>query len=202
MAKKYTDNYKLNIAVRILLSSLEGYKTFPIHDVISLESGDGLPKHQMINGSYPVYGGGGKTANNHNSYNIDFETIGIGRVGARCGCVFTIEKKSWVTDNALYAKKIDDRFSLKFLKHFLSYSKLNQYANVAMQPVISKTGIQSVKIPLLPIEMQIEIGEFIDDLENNIFDKIDNFPVIKSKFDLINRIDSFEIENKIHLFKQ
>lgn len=197
MARKYTENYKLNMAVKILLSSLDAYETFPIHDVITLESGDGLPKHQMIDGAFPVYGGGGKTENNHNSFNIDFETIGIGRVGARCGCVFTVEKKSWVTDNALIVKEYDKRFSLKFLKHFLNYSNLNQYANNAMQPVISKTGIKSVRIPLLPSNKQNELGDFIEELEKNNFEKVKNFPIIKSKFDLLDDIDNLDLENEI-----
>jgi len=197
MAKKYTENHKLNMAVKILLSSLDEYETFPIHDIITLESGDGLPKHQMIDGPFPAYGGGGKTENNHYAFNIDFETIGIGRVGARCGCVFPVEKKSWVTDNALYIKEFDKRFSLKFLRHFLNYSNLNQYANIAMQPVISKTGIKSVKIPFLPFEKQTELGDFIEELEANNFKGVERFPIIKNKFAVLNGIENLEFENEI-----
>merc|ERR1711991_1256442 len=87
----------------------------------------------------------------HSEFNIDYKTIGIGRVGARCGCVFEIIPNSWVTDNALIIQSYDKRFSLSFLRHFLSYSDLGQYANNAMQPVISKTRIKDVAIPLIDI---------------------------------------------------
>lgn len=197
MAKKYFDNHKLNVAIDFLFSSIETDKYLPIHDVIKLESGDTLPKHQMKEGNYFVYGGGGKTENQHNKFNLDFDTIGIGRVGARCGCVFDIEKKSWVTDNLLYVKDYDKRFSLNFLKHFLSYSNLNKYANNAMQPVISKTGIQSVKIPLLDFKKQSEIAQFIDEVENEDFSSVAKFPFLQEKFELLNKIDVLNSENDI-----
>jgi len=195
MAKKYFNNYKLDIAIEFLFCSIEADEYLPIHDVIELESGDTLPKHQMKEGNYFVYGGGGKTENQHNKFNLDFDTIGIGRVGARCGCIFNIEKKSWVTDNLLYVKEYDKRFSLNFLKHFLRYSNLNKYANNAMQPVISKTGIQSVKIPLLNYEKQIEIGHFIDEVENDNFSSVIKFPLLQEKFSLLDKIDVLNDEN-------
>jgi len=202
MAKKYIDNHKFNIAIELLLNSLDYTEKCSIHDVIKLESGDYLPKHQMKEGNYHVYGGGGKTENKHNEFNIDFETIGIGRVGARCGCVFTIEEKSWVTDNALYVKKYDKRFTLKFLKHFLNYSNLNKYANNSMQPVISKTGIQSVEIPLLPLKKQIELGEFLDELEKGNFNRLNDYPIIKEKFNILDRIENIQIEKQTQLISQ
>jgi restriction endonuclease S subunit len=202
MAKKYIDNHKLNIAIELLMNSLDYTEKYSIHDVIKLESGDYLPKHQMQDGIYPVYGGGGKTENNHNEFNIDFETIGIGRVGARCGCVFSIEKESWVTDNALYVKEYDKRFTLKFLKHFLNYSNLNKYANDSMQPVISKTGIQSVEIPLLSFEKQVELGEFLDELERNNFNRLNDYPIIKDKINILDKIENFQIEKQTRLISQ
>jgi len=197
MAKKYFDNYKLTIAIEYLFGSIKVNECLPIHDVINLESGDTLPKNQMKEGNYYVYGGGGKTENQHSKFNLDFDTIGIGRVGARFGCVFNIEKKSWVTDNLLYVKGFDKRFSLNFLKHFLSYSNLNKYANNAMQPVISKTGIQSINIPILEYEKQVEIGNFIDEIENNNFINIAKFPLLKEKFSLLDKIDIINEENHV-----
>jgi type I restriction enzyme, S subunit len=202
MAKRFIDNHKLNMAINLLFNSLDYTIEYSIHDVIKLESGDYLPKHQMQKGIFLVYGGGGKTENYHSEFNIDFETIGIGRVGARCGCVFTIEKKSWVTDNALYVKEYDKRFILKYLKHFLNYSNLNQYANDSMQPVISKNGIQNVKIPLLPFEKQVELGEFIDELEKGNFKRVNDYPIIKNKFDILGKIENLKIEKQTQLLSQ
>jgi len=168
MATKYIKNEKLNFAYAKNFNLIKPLNFYPIHDVVLLESGDNLPKNKMKDGSIKVYGGGGKTENYHSDYNIDSKTIGIGRVGARCGCVFEIKEKSWVTDNALYIKSYDEKFDISFLKHFLRYSNLNQYANNAMQPVISKTRIKNVLIPFIDISEQRELALFFDNLEFNL----------------------------------
>jgi type I restriction enzyme S subunit len=137
-----------------------------IHDVLKLSSGENLPTHKMIDGKYPVFGGGGSTSLTHNVFNVDFETLAIGRVGARCGCVFKVPKQSWVTDNALYALTFDKRFKLEFLIHYLSYVDLNQYANRAAQPVISLKRISSINFPLIDIERQKDFIKIIEQAEN------------------------------------
>ena len=154
MVKKYTDNYRLDIAYATIFRNLHAIEEIPIHTALDITSGDNLTKKDMVPGEHIVYGGGGETGNTHSEFNIDYKTIGIGRVGARCGCVFEIIPNSWVTDNALIIQSYDKRFSLSFLRHFLSYSDLGQYANNAMQPVISKTRINDVTIPLIDIEEQ------------------------------------------------
>lgn len=167
MAKKYFDNHKLQIAYDYYFSNIECDTWENIHSVLNITSGDNLPKRKMIEGKYQVYGGGGITNNSHNEFNIDYETIGIGRVGARCGCVFNIEKNSWVTDNALLVQSFDERLSLIFLKHYLNFQNLGQFANNAMQPVISKTRISSIKLPIIDLVEQNKIANNLDILENN-----------------------------------
>jgi len=165
MVKKYTKNIKLEFAYQKVFSNIDTSENISIHDVITLVSGDNLPKSKMKEGAYSVYGGGGATDNKHNDYNIDYSTIGIGRVGARCGCIFEIKSNSWITDNALYIKAYDERFYLPYLKHFLSFSNLNQYANNAMQPVISKTRIKSITIPFIDYDKQKDIARLLDNIE-------------------------------------
>ncbi|MFZ4545571.1 MAG: restriction endonuclease subunit S [Saprospiraceae bacterium] len=136
-----------------------------IHDVIKLSSGINLPSHKMIDGEYPVFGGGGSTSFTHEAYNVDFETLAIGRVGARCGCVFKVPKKSWVTDNALYALSLDNRFDLDYVINYLSYVDLNQFANRAAQPVISLKRISTINFPLVELSLQKKIVEIIIQVE-------------------------------------
>jgi len=81
------------------------FDTQPLGDLISMSSGEGLTSSQMDDSApYPVYGGGGLNGR-YTRYLFEEPTIVIGRVGARCGCVFVTEPKAWVTDNALYLKK-------------------------------------------------------------------------------------------------
>lgn len=187
MAKKYFDNHKLQIAYDYYFSNIECDTWEKIHSVLNITSGDILPKRKMIEGKYQVYGGGGITNNSHNEFNIDYETIGIGRVGARCGCVFNIEKNSWVTDNSLLVKSFDGRLSLNFLKHYLNYQNLGQFANNAMQPVISKTRISSIKLPIIDLVEQNKIANNLDILENNTEDYKDLDDDLLSKISVVDK---------------
>jgi type I restriction enzyme, S subunit len=168
MAKKYFENFRLDLAYNHFFKYLEKENGMPILEALEISSGENLPKSKMNSGPFPVYGGGGKTSETHSDFNFEFGTLGIGRVGARCGCVFEIVPNSWVTDNALVVIKWDQRFSLRFLKHYLAYLDLGQYANNAMQPVISKTRISHIQLPIISISEQEEIARSLDKIEHRI----------------------------------
>ena len=182
--KKYFRNYKIELVSKFLFGNKFGeFLTLPIHEVINLTSGDNLPKSKMIEGDYDVYGGGGITGHTHHEYNIDEKTIGIGRVGARCGCVFHVKEKSWVTDNALLVKDYSEEFDLNFLLHYLNYCQLNKYANNSLQPVISKKRLSDVQIPQIPLSMQKEIGRLFDSISQGK--------------DVEELVKKFEVENSL-----
>lgn len=197
MVKKYTDNYRLDIAYATIFRNLNAIEEIPIHTALKITSGDNLTKNDMIPGDYIVYGGGGETGSTHAKFNIDYKTIGIGRVGARCGCVFEIVPNSWVTDNALMIQSYDKRFSLDFLRHFLSYSDLGQYANNAMQPVISKTRIKDVAIPLIDIQEQNALSKILDSIEKNEKFESNDYNLLKSKIKIIDNWETLNVEIKI-----
>jgi restriction endonuclease S subunit len=166
VAKIYFDNHSLDLARAKIFNSLAHEEQVNLFDVIELSSGDYLPKSRMEDGKYKVYGGGGLTQSTHTTSNVDFETIGIGRVGARCGCVFRIEKKSWVTDNALFVSNFKKKYHLGFLIHYLNHINLNRFANQSAQPVISQRGIAKCTIPNIDFYNQQQIGEILDSIES------------------------------------
>ena len=170
MAKIYIEDIKLTAIRNKLFASLSDEEQVNIFDAIVLSSGDYLPTQKMIDGKYSVYGGGGITDKKHNDFNIEFETLGIGRVGARCGCVFKIKPQSWITDNALFASKIDNQFDLEFLVYFLNFKNLNQYANTAAQPVISLKRISGISIPKIDLRLQKEIVVILNNVEKGLIE--------------------------------
>jgi len=139
-----------------------------IGNLIALSSGENLTSGQMNDlMQYPVYGGGGLTGR-YSSYMFEESKIVIGRVGARCGCVFVTEPKSWITDNALYLSHISDRLDKKYLVFALDYLDLRQQANQAAQPVISQKKIYPQKIPVPPLPEQRRIASYLDSLQAKV----------------------------------
>lgn len=196
MSKIYIDNPNLIVAKSIIFGSLQNGKTADIFEVMTLTSGEYLPISKMELGEVKVYGGGGLTKQTHSNYNLNYETVGIGRVGARCGCAFLVEPNSWVTDNALYISKLKGNYDLRFLVHYLNYANLNDMANTSAQPVISLKRISNVRIPLIEIETQKEISNILDEIEyGKYFFDDDNFG-LNSHLSKINDIKVLHIELK------
>ena len=130
--------------------------------LISVSSGQGLTKSQMIeNAKYPVYGGNGI-----NGYFDDFlvekDTLTIGRVGFYCGATHKTISKSWVTDNALIVSKFSDDIDTDFLHYFLNHLDLKKSSVATAQPVISGQRISQVLLPLPPLAEQQRIVDLLE----------------------------------------
>lgn len=137
-------------------------------ELISMTSGEGLTSSEMDeNAPYPVYGGGGLNGH-HSRYMFEDPTIVIGRVGARCGCVFVTEPKAWVTDNALYLTDISEKLFPPYLTHALATLDLRQQANQAAQPVVSQKKINPMQIPVPPLPAQRRIVAELDALQAEV----------------------------------
>jgi len=144
------------------------FPNLPLDKLISMASGEGLTSSQMDDAApYPVYGGGGLTGR-YSQYLFEEPKIAIGRVGARCGCVFVTEPKSWITDNALYLTEISADLHPPYLVHALSTLDIRQQANQAAQPVVSQKKINPLTIPVPPIAEQQRIVGELDALQAEI----------------------------------
>jgi hypothetical protein len=79
-AKEIVDNWKPKIEVS------KDWEMVELKNIIKLASGDFLPSQNQQNGDYFIYGGNG-IIGMHNKYNLERQTVIIGRVGAYCGNV-------------------------------------------------------------------------------------------------------------------
>jgi len=144
------------------------FPNLTLDKLISMASGEGLTSSQMDDtAQYPVYGGGGLTGR-YSQYLFEEPKIAIGRVGARCGCVFVTEPKSWITDNALYVTEISADLHPPYLVHALSTLDIRQHANQAAQPVVSQKKINPLTIPVPPVAEQQRIVGELDALQAKI----------------------------------
>ena len=111
-----------------------------------VKSGDGIAISKLRPfGMYPVYGGNGINGYTSN-YNVDRDTLVIGRVGEKCGNVNITSTKSWVSDNALIVIP-KARYNIEYLSYLLEFLNLNDYANRNAQPVISGQIIYAIEAP-------------------------------------------------------
>lgn len=142
--------------------------TKPLGDVIKVKSGDGIAiAHLREHDKYPVYGGNG--INGYTStYNVETDTMIIGRVGEKCGNVNITMTKSWVSDNALIVTpKIE--YNNEYLRYLLEQTNLNNHANRNAQPVISGQIIYKIEVPYITDpEEQCSVGQMLQIFDNHI----------------------------------
>lgn len=135
-----------------------------------VKSGDGIAISKLRPfGMYPVYGGNGINGYTSN-YNVDGDTLVIGRVGEKCGNVNITSTKSWVSDNALIVIP-KARYNVEYLSYLLGFLNLNDYANRNAQPVISGQIIYAIEAPYEDDEEhQEEIARTLSQFDSYIDD--------------------------------
>ena len=140
----------------------KNWKWTNIFNVFTTNSGVFLTeKEKRKHGEYPVYGGNG-IISNYNSYNVEKDTLVIGRVGYYCGNVRLTTTKSWINDNALIVKmKIKDYYP-KYMLYILNFSDLKNKNSATAQPVVSYSKIKNILIPIPPLEQQKKIVDKIE----------------------------------------
>jgi type I restriction enzyme S subunit len=163
-AKHYSLNYKQYLPQTAV--EVEGFEMVKLGDVIIADSGDLLAKDSIVKGDYPIIGGG-KVVGYHNKTNRNADEIVISRVGN--ACLTFMSSKYYLTDNALaIISKNQDKMLVKYLYYYLTQNvdKLREQYSGTAQPVISKTRLYEIQIPLPSLERQHQIVEAIDGWTN------------------------------------
>ena len=119
-------------------------------DIASFHNGKKRPD-DAIGGNNPIYGGNGIFGYS-DKFNYEGTTIIIGRVGAYCGSIYIEHKPVWISDNALVAKPIKNKYS-GFLYFFLKHLNLNEMAEGSSHPLLTQTLLKSIPILLPPAEL-------------------------------------------------
>lgn len=158
--KNYSLNYKQYIPQTVV--AVEGFEMVRLGDLVIADSGESLTKDLFVNGTFPIIGGG-KIIGFHNITNRSQNEIVISRVGN--ACISFMNDKYFLTDNALsIVSKDDSKIMIKYLYYYLNQNieiLRAQYSGTA-QPVISKTRLYEIQIPLPSLERQAQIVEAID----------------------------------------
>ena len=139
----------------------EHWETVKLKHISSMKSGDNLTSYQIVeSGEYPVYGGNGLRGY-FNEYNREGKHLLIGRQGALCGNIHSVEGKFWATEHAIVASARGN-ILIKWYYYILSVMNLNQYSESAAQPGLSVEKILDLRTILPPCDEQDAIAEYIE----------------------------------------
>ena len=166
-------NYSLDVSDYIEEVDERDYecKMYKLGDVCEFKNGQNITKKKMVKGDYKVIGGGQKEFGYHNKYNINENTIIISKDGAYAGYVSKYPEKIFVSNHGIYISKIyenivNENYVYKYLKSV--QSMIYELQTGVGQPGINIHQLNTLKIPVPPLNIQEEIINKLDEIETNI----------------------------------
>ena len=166
---EHIDGKDIDITDEISYDLPAGWQFERLGNIIDISSGKNITSAEMskTEQTYPVYGGNGVTGY-YDKYNVEKNTIIIGRVGFYCGSVHTTRTKSWITDNALIVNYNTSFVLLRFMEYLLQWSDFGKKSSSTAQPLVTGRIIKPSIIGIPPLaEQQRIVGKI-----NEIFAKL------------------------------
>lgn len=157
--------------------------------LLNINSGDGISNDELVeDGEIEVYGGNGVMGYT-DKFNSDGKVIIIGRVGAKCGVVYLVDKKIWISDNALQSRTYQN---YEFVYYLIDAMNLNNYANQNAQPLITGGILKGLYAALPPKNEQAEIANFLQQRTSAIDQLIKNIEAQIEKLQELRKIKIYE----------
>ncbi len=153
--------------LKTLLQTLapKGVEFRKLGEVINILKGKQLNKDLLLDyGEYPVMNGGIHASGYWNEYNTDYPKIIISQGGASAGYVNYMTSKFWAGAHCYTIELNSEKLNYKFLYYFLknSQSILMKSQFGAGIPALNKADIETLTIPIPPLEIQQEIVKILD----------------------------------------
>jgi len=182
------NNY-LKVQFEMLLTKCKDVKIEKFVNICKFKSGKQLSKEKIINGEYPVIGGGRQPTGYHNEYNRDENTILCSSSGCSAGLISKYSKKIWASD--CFSINSNDTTILNelYLYVYLKYIQENIYKlqDGIAQPHIYSSSFEKIEL-ILPslkdqelIVQQMEKYDELVKLQQAQIDEIDT--TIKARFE-------------------
>ena len=144
------------------------WEDFLINDVCSeFKSGKNIKADSISDsGEYPVYGGNGLRGYT-SSYNHEGLYVLIGRQGALCGNVRSVNGKTYITEHAIAAAG-NEKSNTSFLHYLFLKMNLGQYSDQSAQPGLAVNKLLKLKVILPSISEQTKIARLLSLLDECI----------------------------------
>ncbi|WP_231192443.1 restriction endonuclease subunit S [Helicobacter pylori] len=153
--------------LKSLLQTLapKGVEFRKLGEIINILKGKQLNKELLLDyGEYPVMNGGIYASGYWNEYNTDYPKIIISQGGASAGYVNYMTSKFWAGAHCYAIELNSEKLNYKFLYYFLKNSQtiLMKSQFGAGIPALNKADIETLTIPIPPLEIQQEIVKILD----------------------------------------
>ena len=164
-SKKYSLNYT-DYDIEEDIKDEENIEWIEFSKVCEFKNGKGIKKDTLIDGEYPVIGGGKKPLGYHNEYNRNENTILCSSSGANSGYISKYKTKVWASDCFSIKSKNTDILIEQYLYYYLVCIQYKIYTlqNGAGQPHVYSKDLEKFKIPIPSIEKQNKIVKILDKL--------------------------------------
>ncbi len=133
---------------------IDGIKYMKLGDLCELKNGKNITKTQLIEGPYPVLGGGQNPMGYHNEYNINENEILISKDGEYAGFVSFSKQKTFLTGHGIQLiitnKKIINKYMFYYLKKI--QEEIYNCQKGSAQPGLNKEMFLDFQIPVPSIE--------------------------------------------------
>ena len=144
------------------------WHSFLINEICSeFKSGKNIKADSISeNGEYPVFGGNGLRGYTA-SYNHEGLYVLIGRQGALCGNVRSVNGKTYITEHAIAAAG-NEKSNTSFLHYLFLKMNLGQYSDQSAQPGLAVNKLLKLEVSLPTISEQKKIAKLLSLLDERI----------------------------------
>ncbi len=164
-AKMRAKTYPKRLQTLLQTLAPKGVEFRKLGEVINILKGKQLNKELLLDyGEYPVMNGGIHASGYWNEYNTDYPKIIISQGGASAGYVNYMTSKFWAGAHCYAIELNSEKLNYKFLYYFLKNSQtiLMKSQFGAGIPALNKADIETLTIPIPPLEVQQEIVKILD----------------------------------------
>ena len=169
MTTKINNEHKKVYVPNLRFPEFQGeWHSFLINEICSeFKSGKNIKADSISeNGEYPVFGGNGLRGYTA-SYNHEGLYVLIGRQGALCGNVRSVNGKTYITEHAIAAAG-NEKSDTSFLHYLFIKMNLGQYSDQSAQPGLAVNKLLKLKVLLPPISEQKKIAKLLSLLDERI----------------------------------
>lgn len=142
------------------------YENISLRSIAHIVKGNTLSSSEIKRGDIPVIAGGQCSPYNHYKANYEGNVITVSASGAYAGYVWYHDYPIYATDCCVIFSKDESHFMTKYIFEVLKLQQKSIYKSQtgAAQPHIYAADLQMLNIPVISMEKQHEIVDYIADI--------------------------------------